>query len=267
MSSEPQDTPNRNVVVALMSPDSDAGADPTAATDSAADLATDLAQCVTAFERGLASRPGEHTILVVALAGTEPSLTPTEPEQASSNVKTIWQQHTGGQHQRTLAGLRLALQLKGDLILSTPSHWTPTPRELGGLLDLYEQGARVVTGCRPLLPWDFASSKDRQQATAAEAEAEAEAEANSAPNSEDCTSRFCTNYYAAGDRAGRAWARLTTGSKRNDPASPIRLYDHQALKALLPKISANGTAPETALARLEHKAGFSVREIAIVNWR
>lgn len=238
-----------------MSPDCYANSDTDShATDSGApDSAADLAQCAAAFERALASRPGEHTILVVAPAGVEPSPSPAEPAQTSSNVKTIWKHHTGNQHQRTLAGLRLALQLNGDLILSTPSRWTPTPRELGGLLNLYEQGARVVTGCRPLMPWDFASGDNQQATTDAD--------------TEDCTSRFCTNYYAAGDRAGRTWARLKSGSKRNDPASPIRLYDSQALQALLPKIAANGTAPEAALARLENKAGFSVREIAIASWR
>jgi len=202
------------------------------------DPAPNLGPSLEALERALSARPGEHTILVVTPAKAGP-----KPSDTSSRVKVVWQNHPGKQAQRTLAGYRLALQLKTDLILSTPTNWQPPPQELHSLLDRYETGARVVTGCRPLNSW------------------------NAAPATETDAEACAHQLKAFSDRLNRRWYRISSGSKRNDPASPIRLYDSGALQALLPDLNADGTPPETKLPYLERKAGFSVKEVAISHWK
>lgn len=222
--------PKRNVVAAVVPPDGDD-----------ASLSPSPVPSIEAIERALVSRPGKHIILVVTPVKANP-----EPSKAATSVKVIWQYHPGNQAQRTLTGYRLALQLKGDLILGTSSDWTPSPQELHAMLDRYELGARVVTGFRPPISWDLASGEEKTA------------------SSDERTSQFCN---ALSDRMNRKWARLTTGSKRKDPATPIRLYDLQALQVLLPQIKADGTPPEATLSRLEHKAGFSIKEVAVSNWK
>lgn len=217
----------RNVVAVLVPPDGDES-----------NPAPNLTPSLEALERALTSRPGEHTIIVVTSVKT--SLGPSE---ASSQLKIIQQNHPGKQAQRTLTGYRLALQLKADLILSTPTNWHPTPPELHSLLDRYETGARVVTGCRPLISWT--------------------APPVNAQGSDACSHQL----KALSDRLNRNWARISTGSKRNDPASPIRLYDFGSLQALLSNLKADGTPPETKLPYLERKAGFAVKEVAVSYWK
>lgn len=225
-----KNNPPRNVVAVVVPPDGDQG-----------DPAPNLASSLKGLERALVSRPGKHTILVVT-----PDKASRETSEASSRLKIIWQNHPGKQAQRTLAGYRLALQLKPDLILSAPTSWEPPPQELHSLLDRYETGARVVTGCRPLISWNAVPANEQ--------------------GSDACSHQCTHKLKALSDRLNRRWARISSGSKCNDPASPIRLYDSGSLQTLLSNLKTDGTPPEAKLPYLERKAGFSVKEVAISHW-
>lgn len=215
----PAPTITRNLVIALVPPD---------------EARDNLSPNLNALAQALGPRLGKHTILAVT---PDKLQTQERADDTASSIKIIWQHHPGNQAQRTLAGYRLALQLKGDLILSTPSSWMPSQLELHHFLYQYELGARVVTGARPLVSWDTSSNNGSHQCS--------------------------NNIKALSDRLNRKWARLASNSKRRDPATPIRLYDSGALQVLLPHLKPDGTPPEMVLPRLERKAGFSIKEVTI----
>ena len=65
------------------------------------------------------------------------------------------------------------------------------------------------------------------------------------------------------EKLHRLWLKFITGSRRNDPTTPIRLYDHEALQVLSQNLSTTPRPITQQLPRLENQSGFSVREIQI----
>ena len=181
---------------------------------------------ITAIDTALQEQSGDHAILVVS---------PESGNDPKTQTRLIWEQHPALYPLRLIAGWQLAIKQQSDLIFTTDDSWHPSPAEVAKFLDIYESGARIVSGRRP-------------------------------ETSLQTTLR-------------RKWTKFKTRSRLSDPSSPIRLYDHKALKTILhnlpqnrPPSKAKSPTPRTnpnqtlhrlqtqTIPSLERQSGFSTKE-------
>lgn len=105
---------------------------------------------IEAVDSALRDYPGDHTILVVSPEKAPAHENPHDSEESTTKtLRLIWEQHPALHPLRLIAGWRLALQQKSDLIFTTDDSWCPDPKEITKFLNLYESGARIVAGRRP----------------------------------------------------------------------------------------------------------------------